>query len=85
MGAVTSKTEVWQARIGHDLAMQLRQDAQFLGIDGRTDIVKEALLLLHRRAAEERMAHSVEEFYGSEPAPLPIGVRGQPTVAVRTS
>jgi len=85
MGAITSKTEVWQARIGHDLAMQLRQDAQLLGLEGRTDIVKEALRLLHRRAAEERMARSVEDFYGSDPAPLPIGVRGRSRGSARTS
>jgi len=75
MAAVTSKTEVWQARIGHDLARELRQDAEVLGLEGRTEIVKEALLLLHRRAAEERMARSVDEFYGDTPPPLPIGVR----------
>ena len=56
-------TEVWQARIGCELAAQLR-----------TDIVRTALQLLHRRAAEERMAHSVDTFYGDATSPLPIGV-----------
>ncbi|MGH3931391.1 MAG: hypothetical protein ACRDTF_15640 [Pseudonocardiaceae bacterium] len=74
MTATTGATEVWQARIGHELAAQLRADADILGLGGRTDIVKAALHLLHRRAAEERMARSVDEFYrGTEPA-LPIGV-----------
>ena len=67
-------TEVWQARIGHELAAQLREDAGVLGLQGRTEIVRAALELLHRRAAEERMAQSVEEFYGAAPPPLPIGV-----------
>lgn len=67
-------TEVWQARITHDLAAQLREDAGVLGLEGRTEIVRAALELLHRRAAEERMAQSVEEFYGPETPPLPIGV-----------
>ncbi|WP_026818244.1 hypothetical protein [Arthrobacter castelli] len=35
----------------------------------------EALELLHRRAAEERMARSVDDFYGNSEPPLPIGVR----------
>jgi hypothetical protein len=77
MATVTTKTEVWQARIGHDLAAKLREDAELLGLDGRTDIVREALLLLHQRAAQERMARSVDDFYAAEPPPLPIGVRSR--------
>ena len=72
----TDASETWQARIGHDLAAQLRLDAELLGLDGRTEIVKAALQLLHRRAAEERMARSVADFYGDAEPPLPTGVRG---------
>ncbi|KQS66547.1 ribbon-helix-helix protein, CopG family [Modestobacter sp. Leaf380] len=68
-------TEVWQARIDSDLAAALREDSAVLGLKGRTEIVRTALELLHQRAAEERMARSVEDFYGDQPAPLPIGVR----------
>lgn len=68
-------SEVWQARIDPGLAAQLRADSVVLGLTSRTDIVKAALELLHRRAAEERMAHSVAEFYGEAAVPLPIGVR----------
>lgn len=71
-------SETWQARIGHDLAAQLCRDAELLGLDGRTEIVKAALELLHRRAAEERMARSVVDFYGDDDPPLPVGVRGAP-------
>lgn len=74
MPSTTGPTEVWQARIGHDLAAQLRHDAQILGLAGRTDMVRAALLLLHRRAAEERMARTVDEFYGGASPALPIGV-----------
>lgn len=74
MTTVTGSTEVWQARIGHELAAQLRTDADVLGLNGRTDIVRAALQLLHRRAAEERMARGVDEFYGDAEPPLPIGV-----------
>jgi hypothetical protein len=78
MTATGGASETWQARISHELAAQLRDDAQLLGLDGRTEIVKAALGLLHRRAAEERMARSVDEFYGSGEPPLPIGVRPVP-------
>jgi hypothetical protein len=75
MTASTGASETWQARISHELAAQLRSDAEVLGLAGRTEIVKAALELLHRRAAEERMARSVDEFYGDAEPPLPIGVR----------
>ena len=74
MALAGGPTEVWQARIGRDLAARLREDAGVLGLEGQTEIVRAALGLLHRRAAEERMAQSVEEFYGSDSPPLPIGV-----------
>lgn len=75
MPAATGASETWQARISHELAAQVRRDAEVLGLDGRTEIVRAALELLHRRAAEERMARDVDEFYGREEPPLPIGVR----------
>lgn len=65
---------MWQARIDHDFAEQLHQDAEILGLDGRTDIVKAGLRLLHRHAAEEQMARSVDEYYVDAEPPLPIGV-----------
>ena len=74
MTITTGASETWQARITHELAAQLREDAELLGLDGRTEIVKAALVLLHKQAAEERMARSVDSFYsGREPA-LIIGV-----------
>lgn len=75
MTATTGASETWQARITHERAAQLREDAKLLGLDGRTEIVKAALELLHRRAAEERMARSVDGFYGDDDPPLPVGVR----------
>lgn len=74
MTTSTAATEVWQARIGRDFAAQLVEDARTLGLDGRTDIVRAGLQMLHRRAAEERMALSVDTFYRGSPPPLPIGV-----------
>jgi len=74
MTATEPSTEVWQARIGRELAAQLRSDSEVLGLSGRTDIVKAALQLLHRQAAEERMARSIETFYAGAAPNLPIGV-----------
>ncbi len=74
MTTTTGATEVWQARIGRAFAAELQADADVLGLDGRTDIVKAALQMLHRRAAEERMARSVDAFYGATAPALPIGV-----------
>ena len=74
-GTSTGSSEVWQARISHDLAAQLREDSAVLGLSGRTEIVRTALGLLHQRAAEERMARAVDEFYDGAAPPLPIGVR----------
>lgn len=72
--ATVSSSEIWQARISRDLAEQLRSDAELLGLDGRTDIVRAALALLHRHAAEQRMAREVDEFYGDSEPPLPLGL-----------
>lgn len=74
MAVTTDGTEVWQARIGRELAAELHADAEVLGLVGRTAIVKAALELIHRRAAEERMARGVAAFYGGADPPLPIGV-----------
>lgn len=68
-------SEVWQARIGVELAGELRADAAVLGLEGRTDTVRAALRLLHQRASEERMARGVDDFYEGRIPPLPVGVR----------
>lgn len=75
MTTTTSASETWQARISHDEAEQLRRDAELLGLATRTDIVKAGLEMLRRSAAEERMARSIDDFYGGELPPSPIGVR----------
>lgn len=75
MTVTTSASETWQARISHAEAEQLRHDAELLGLATRTDIVRAGLELLRRTAAEERMARSIDDFYGGEVPPAPIGVR----------
>jgi hypothetical protein len=46
-----------------------------LDLQRRTEILRATLDLLHRRAAEEQMARSVDEFYGGSERSLPIGAR----------
>lgn len=53
---------------------RLHRDAGVLGLEGRTEIVKAALDLLPRRAAEERMARSLADFYGKVSPPRPVGL-----------
>ncbi len=72
---MTGASETWRARISHEEAEQLRHDAELLGLATRTDIVRAGLEMLRRRAAEERMARSVDDFYRGELPPAPIGVR----------
>lgn len=81
--ATTGSSETWQARITHDFAAQLRNDAELLGLGGSTEIMKAGLQLLHRRAAEERMARRFEDFYVNSEPPLPIGVRAESTAGNR--
>ena len=74
MAVTTGASEIWQARIAPAFAQQLNEDAAVLGLTGRTEIVRAALQMLHRRAAEERMPRSGDEFYGDATPPLPLGV-----------
>ena len=63
-------SEVWQARLSKQDADELRNDLETLGLRSRSDLIKAGLQLLHRQAAEERMAAGVSEFYGDQPVPL---------------
>lgn len=83
MATQTAASETWQTRLSHAMADQLRDDAKVLGLESRTEILKSALQLLHRRAAEERMARDIDEFYADHEPALPIGVRPRGT-ATRT-
>ncbi|PZF82813.1 ribbon-helix-helix protein, CopG family [Jiangella anatolica] len=69
-----AKSEIWQARIPAQLARDLEKDAEVLGLEGRSEIVREALTRLHRQALQERMAVEIADYYGGEQAPLPDGV-----------
>jgi hypothetical protein len=64
-----------QARIEAAFARELvEHDAGVLGLEGPSELVREGLRLLHRRAREMDLAAAYDEFYSGEAAPLPAGV-----------
>jgi hypothetical protein len=63
-----------QARVDADFAELLKTDALVLGLAGTSEVVREGLRLLHKRARELALAAEYDQFYGSQPAPLPEGV-----------
>jgi hypothetical protein len=63
-----------QARVEVAFARELvEHDAAVLGLDGPSELVREGLRLLHRRAQEMDVAAAYDEFYRGQPAPLPAG------------
>ncbi|MEU4161276.1 hypothetical protein [Actinoplanes sp. NPDC026670] len=72
--AAAPPSDVWQARVSRELSAKLLEDAEFLGLASKTEVVKAALELLHRHATEIRMAEGVKAYYEGERAPLPAGV-----------
>jgi hypothetical protein len=66
---------ILQARVDGGFAEELlAHDAVILGLDGPSDVVREGLRLVHRRAQEQALIDAYDEFYGGERAPLPAGV-----------
>lgn len=64
-----------QARIDAGFARELvEHDAAVLGLEGPSELVREGLRMLHRRAREIDVTAAYDEFYSGEPAPLPSGV-----------
>lgn len=68
-GAVTM-----QARVDPDFAKLLKSDALVLGLAGMSEVVREGLRLVHKRARELALAAEYDQFYAGQPAPLPEGV-----------
>lgn len=64
-----------QARVEAAFARELvERDAAVLGLEGPSELVREGLRLLHRRAREMDLASAYDEFYSGGTAPLPAGV-----------
>jgi hypothetical protein len=70
-----SGTVTMQARIDAGFARELvEHDAAVLGLEGPSELVREGLRMLHRRAREMELAAAYDEFYAGGTAPLPAGV-----------
>ena len=68
-------TVTMQARVEAGFARELvEHDAAVLGLDGPSELVREGLRLLHRRAQEMDLAAAYDQFYSGQAAPLPAGV-----------
>jgi hypothetical protein len=67
-------TQVWQGRVAPELSAKLLEDAKIMGLTSKSEIVRAALELLHRHAAELRMSKGVERYYAGQTPPLPTGV-----------
>lgn len=75
---VKTASVILQARVDEDFAEELlTQDAVVLGLDGPSEVVREGLKLVHRRAQEQALIDSYDAFYGGQRAPLPAGVVGE--------
>lgn len=63
-----------QARVDADFAKLLKTDALVLGLAGMSEVVREGLRLVHKRARELALAAEYDQFYGGQAAPLPEGI-----------
>ena len=59
-----------QARVPRDIAVHVASDAKVLGLDGASEVIREGLRLVHRRAELVALAEEYDDFYGGTPAPL---------------
>lgn len=66
---------ILQARVDDVFAEELLgRDAAVLGLAGASEVVREGLRLVHRRAQEQALINSYDAFYAEGRAPLPSGV-----------
>jgi hypothetical protein len=63
-------TVLVQARVPRETAAHVAADAEILGLEGVSDVIREGLRLVHRRAALVALAQQYDDFYGGEPAPI---------------
>jgi len=71
---VTAGAVTMQARVDADFAELLKADALVLGLAGMSEVVREGLRLVHKRARELSLVAEYDQFYAGQPAPLPQGV-----------
>lgn len=72
---IKAASVILQARVDGGFAEELLEhDAVVLGLDGASEVVREGLRLVHRRAQEQALIDEYDRFYGGQRAPLPAGV-----------
>jgi hypothetical protein len=77
-GRADTSSVILQARVDANFADDLlTHDALVLGLDGPSELVREGLRLVHRRAQEQSLIDSYDAFYGGLRAPLPVGVASE--------
>ncbi|MGH3446272.1 MAG: hypothetical protein ACRDQA_13870 [Nocardioidaceae bacterium] len=69
---MTERMMILQARVSEEDARQLDADMGALGLDNRSQALREGLRLLHRRARHAALANDYDAFYGvgTEQAPV---------------
>jgi mRNA interferase MazF len=55
-----------QARLSAEDLRKLDNDIEALGLGNRSEAIREALKLLHRRARHAILAHDYDRFYGTD-------------------
>jgi len=68
--ASDSSTVLMQARVPREMADHVAADAKALGLDGVSEVIREGLRLVHRRARLVSLAQEYDDYYGGKPAPL---------------
>ena len=63
-------TVLMQARVPREIAAHVAKDAKVLGLDGTSDVIREGLRLVHRRAELVALAQEYDDFYSGAPAPV---------------
>lgn len=64
---------VAQVRLGPDEVAAMEQVMRALNLGSTSDVLREGLRLLARKAAEVAAAEEIHDFYQGEPAPMPAG------------
>lgn len=68
-----SAGRVAQVRLGPDEVAAMEQVMQALNLGSTSDVLREGLRLLARKAAEMAAAEEIRDFYQGELAPMPDG------------
>lgn len=66
---MTERTTLIQARVDEQDVRQIERDMASLGLQNRSDAIREGLRLLHRHARHANLARDYDDFYNGSEAP----------------